>query len=335
MHVVMSIVLMGSVLSHGDQSFPYKLEMSFPGFPLASVPSTGIQEDAPENLQPSSSIKGDVQNRSSRGKRISQEVSPLFAVSELDDEEYLVENQGIPVANDVRTLVSMSNWKSHKRLQATQVSKVVSQADPSVDVLRKHGKRLRAPVLQESTAQIVPAATLSKVSNGGGAPENNGSIVSYTASRDRKFIADLFKEEWFWLIVVGPTEYDSDYYNIELLLDSLSASPHAFQEGNLLVKTYSEKDVPMGFIAYFLEQPQVGRILFLAVDKKYRSKGIGRKLMNFALDDFRRQSIFKVDLNVRWVNTQARKLYKSLGFEETVAYSTYANLSTSLAVPAV
>lgn len=136
-------------------------------------------------------------------------------------------------------------------------------------------------------------------------------IKSYDAARDRAFIVNLFKKDWYWLI----SDYSPDY-NVEFMLDKKSpTTTSSVDVGKLLLKTYVEQGVPMGFVAYYPKELKVGQLLFLAVDEKYRSKGIARKLMNYALKDLKKLGMLAVRMNTRTDNTRARKLYESLGFK--------------------
>ena len=54
--------------------------------------------------------------------------------------------------------------------------------------------------------------------------------------------------------------------------------------------------------------------LGITVLKEYWGNGIGRKLINHALEYSKKNSIKKIELTVRTDNERALKLYKSLGF---------------------
>nr|WP_300364971.1 GNAT family N-acetyltransferase [Brachyspira sp.] len=54
--------------------------------------------------------------------------------------------------------------------------------------------------------------------------------------------------------------------------------------------------------------------LAISVLKEYWGNGIGRKLIDYAIDYSKKKSIKKIELRVRTDNERALKLYKSLGF---------------------
>lgn len=63
-----------------------------------------------------------------------------------------------------------------------------------------------------------------------------------------------------------------------------------------------------------LVKRRFGWIEALAVKEEYRSKGIGRKLINHLHDWFLSQGIKRIELNVYEFNDTAIKLYEKLGY---------------------
>ena len=66
-----------------------------------------------------------------------------------------------------------------------------------------------------------------------------------------------------------------------------------------------------------------GHILSIAVDPKYRRKGIGAALVANIIDTVRRMSIKKVTIEVKVNNRPAIEFYKHLGFEESPILKRY------------
>jgi len=76
-----------------------------------------------------------------------------------------------------------------------------------------------------------------------------------------------------------------------------------------------ENEKLLGFIEIgFLEQG-IARINGLSVKEKARGRGIGKKLLKFALQKMREKGIERMLLLVKQENTKAKELYKSFGFE--------------------
>ena len=66
-----------------------------------------------------------------------------------------------------------------------------------------------------------------------------------------------------------------------------------------------------------------GHLLNLAVDPKYRRRGIGRALLKYALEILKKESVKNVWLEVRASNNPAINLYLSLGFVKIRKVSKY------------
>jgi ribosomal-protein-alanine N-acetyltransferase len=62
------------------------------------------------------------------------------------------------------------------------------------------------------------------------------------------------------------------------------------------------------------EPPPVGHILNIAVDPAYRRKGLGKRLLEYALDYCRQLGAERVELEVRTGNDPAIALYRKYGF---------------------
>lgn len=79
----------------------------------------------------------------------------------------------------------------------------------------------------------------------------------------------------------------------------------------------AEKDGEViGFVVVVLTPEGEGRIFAIAVDPRYRGKGVGRALLKAAFNVLRKRDIGFVRLEVRVSNHIAQHLYRSLGFME-------------------
>jgi ribosomal-protein-alanine N-acetyltransferase len=80
----------------------------------------------------------------------------------------------------------------------------------------------------------------------------------------------------------------------------------------------AEKDDEiLGFVVLVLTPEGEGRVFALAVDSRYRGRGVGRALLKTAFNVLRKRKIGYVQLEVRVSNQIARRLYRSVGFMET------------------
>lgn len=79
---------------------------------------------------------------------------------------------------------------------------------------------------------------------------------------------------------------------------------------------YDEGEV-IGFSAGSVKSRNRGHISGIAVKEECRSKGIGKILLDAAVDAFMADKFKKITLEVRPSNTIAIKLYESQGFKKT------------------
>lgn len=140
---------------------------------------------------------------------------------------------------------------------------------------------------------------------------NSFYVDSYQPERDREFIINLFKDDWYWLI-----SEDSPDFSPEHMLDTRSSSQDPENLGNLTIKVGLEGKNPIGFVSYYLKEPGHGWLLFLSVNNRYRGKGYAQKLMLHALNEMASKGMKVIDLLTRINNYPAQSIYKKLGFRE-------------------
>jgi ribosomal protein S18 acetylase RimI-like enzyme len=137
-----------------------------------------------------------------------------------------------------------------------------------------------------------------------------GPIYEFNTTRDTSAILDLFDKNWHWLIA---NEGSSPAFYLKYRTPN--ENPAYF--GKLKLKVLREKNEFMGFVAYYMEQPRKGQLLFLAVDKKFRGKGYGTILAEYAMQDMTNNlGAEKIGLWTRLSNP-AQRIYKKLGFVES------------------
>ena len=135
-------------------------------------------------------------------------------------------------------------------------------------------------------------------------------VYDYDPTLDRAFIINLFKNDMYWLI----SDYSAKDYSVERMLDYKASSRET--SGDLILKTYRVKGQPVGFTAYYIQELFIGRILFVSVDKAFRSKGYARKMVNYVIADLKKRGVRIIRMITRTDNIPAQKLYKSIGFKE-------------------
>ncbi len=146
-------------------------------------------------------------------------------------------------------------------------------------------------------------------------------VYEYECPNDKQFICSFFKENYYWMV----HDY-SKTFSAEYMLDKRASSQKDPRSvGTLKVKTYRMHGEPIGFVAYYPSELYTGRLLFLGVDKRYRSRGIARKLAQYALADLKRMGARTLFIHTRTDNAPGRKLYESLGFKEAWTDGAYVD----------
>lgn len=106
-----------------------------------------------------------------------------------------------------------------------------------------------------------------------------------------------------------------DPYPANVLIDiyNLGAGFLVAQQDNIVV----------GYIIFWIRFEDEGHIISIAVDKNYRRKALGSKLVKTALEIFKRYNISQIKLEVRVNNVGAIKFYKDMGFTEREVLKEY------------
>ena len=95
--------------------------------------------------------------------------------------------------------------------------------------------------------------------------------------------------------------------------------------------TALENDKPIAYLIGRIIAPE-GEIYRIAVDENYRRRGVGFRLLSFALKTERGRGLEATFLEVRKKNLPARKLYLAYGFKEIGERKNYYKNPTDDAV---
>jgi ribosomal-protein-alanine N-acetyltransferase len=95
--------------------------------------------------------------------------------------------------------------------------------------------------------------------------------------------------------------------------------------------TALENDKPIAYLIGRIIAPE-GEIYRIAVDENYRRRGVGFRLLSFALKTERGRGLEATFLEVRKKNLPARKLYLAYGFREIGERKNYYKNPTDDAV---
>ncbi|MCL4361570.1 GNAT family N-acetyltransferase [Candidatus Dependentiae bacterium] len=139
----------------------------------------------------------------------------------------------------------------------------------------------------------------------------SSGIYVYNPQTDRQFVLDLFKKNWYWLVAESSINFSP-----ERVLDLKASSERPEDINKVKNFIYKVNGKPVGYLAYYLKTFYKGFIYFIVIDAEYRQKGYARKLLEFAIDNLKKENVKSIELITRTNNVRAQTLYKSLGFKE-------------------
>lgn len=87
-----------------------------------------------------------------------------------------------------------------------------------------------------------------------------------------------------------------------------------YHPGVYLVAVEDEKVI--GYSIGIIRFKDLGHIISIAVDKDYRGKGIGKKLLKETIENLAKMEVKRIRIEVRESNEIAINLYKKFGFME-------------------
>lgn len=137
-------------------------------------------------------------------------------------------------------------------------------------------------------------------------------------------------------LVISDLDYEKDMPAIEYLLDAewknLFPMPlfnrpivdkmfkyhhvgdATYPDKKLYIKTLKENAKVIGFVTYFYPNAQTIHIELLAIDKEHKGKGLGKKMVEWIMQEGKSYSTTRVQLYVYNHNIKAIKFYEHLGF---------------------
>lgn len=136
-----------------------------------------------------------------------------------------------------------------------------------------------------------------------------GLVEDYIPSRDRQDVINLFKENWYWLIA-------SNDFSTEFMLDKRAPDKNPRYLGSMYFKVLRIDNQLAGFTASYMKKNDLGRVLFLVINEKFRGKGYADVMMKCAIDHLVSLGAKRVILLTREQNIKAQKVYLRLGFTQ-------------------
>lgn len=145
-----------------------------------------------------------------------------------------------------------------------------------------------------------------------------GPIYDFEYQRDAHDIITNFNEDIHWLT-------ESKVYTPEYMIKYKSPTFNPMDVGKLTIKLLRLDDNYIGFTAYYMKTPTIGHILFLHVNKDYRGKRYAQQLLEYGIQQLKKQGAVKVILDTRVNNYPGQKLYVRTGFKEIGRDDTFIN----------
>lgn len=135
-------------------------------------------------------------------------------------------------------------------------------------------------------------------------------IKKFQKNMDNQFILDWFEKDLYWLT-------NNPEFSPQFMIDHMSpkTDPAFFGKQNI-VMVY-EKNIPVGFGAYYMKNFYEGMVHFVYIDKDYRRKGYSAKLTQYMINQLIKMGAKFIKLYTRVNNMPARALYKKLGLKES------------------
>jgi len=137
-------------------------------------------------------------------------------------------------------------------------------------------------------------------------------IYPYNAQRDRQAILHQFEQDWGWLVADTPDNYSAAYR-----IDYAAPSKAPGDINRMQIDVYHKDGQTVGFVAYYMDTPFKGTILFLSVDRGYRKQGIAQALLAHAVGQLKRRGARVVELITLVNNYAAQRVYERFGFQRT------------------
>ena len=142
------------------------------------------------------------------------------------------------------------------------------------------------------------------------APETGG-LVNYNPKQDVADVVKLFHNDWYWL---SNREWDQN----RLIETFAHNKPNEYEPkyfGKMPIEVLRENGVLVGVVTYYMKNFYEGAVLFLAINPEFRGKRYGEKLLNYAIDQLKKQGAKIITLACRVDNERGIKLYTRNGFK--------------------
>jgi ribosomal protein S18 acetylase RimI-like enzyme len=146
------------------------------------------------------------------------------------------------------------------------------------------------------------------------------AIQQYQPAQDRYAVEQIFEQNWYWLINVPYKEALASFTED---LDKVTSLYERQKPDVRQWIVFKEDGTVKGFAVYYIKKPGIGKILFLAVDERYRGHGLAQRLIQRAMEALEKAGCKTIEIVVRVENFRAQNLYRKVGFETVKTDETF------------
>lgn len=136
------------------------------------------------------------------------------------------------------------------------------------------------------------------------------SIVPFTKERDKQAVITIIQDDWNKLFTLPRFNQNI----VDRMLEHQHPGDMAHHTKHLTIAVLYDEERLVGFITYYYTNASTSNIELLAIDKNYRSKGYGKKLIEYVMREVRSQGVNAIQLYVYTSNQSALQFYTHLGF---------------------
>lgn len=138
---------------------------------------------------------------------------------------------------------------------------------------------------------------------------SEAQLRTYEHAKDYRPLVKLINDNMFWVS-------ETPDLSAEKVLTFKAPSNDMSRAGEVNIDVIEAEKTTAGFIAYYKKNHDHGFVWLLAVDKNFRGRGFGERLLAHAIINLKQEKASYITLAVRSINKPAISLYKKLGFTE-------------------
>lgn len=148
------------------------------------------------------------------------------------------------------------------------------------------------------------------------------TINEFNANTDYHEVAALCTQEWDLLFLLP-----FDQRIINRMFIHRRPGDTSFPHTELFITVIKEDEAIRGFITYYYKTSHVLQVELLAVDKNYRGKGYGKRLLEHAFLCGKKEQARELQLYVFTRNKKGIEFYTKLGFSPLKKHPLYLLLA--------